>query len=72
MEYIILLSRKEVNLLKLCYRSLMPTFKTKIDDKAYKVLEEVFRGQPIETVESNEIAREGGVLNCITWNILTE
>jgi len=61
-----------LNYLQMKQAVIMPTFKTKIDDKAYKVLEEVFRGQPIETVESNEIAREGGVLNCITWNILTE
>lgn len=49
---------------------IMPTYKSKFDDKAQKVLEEVFKGQRIETIESSEIAKEGGVLNCITWNIL--
>ena len=51
---------------------ILPTFKSQNDDKAYKVIEEVFKGQTIETIESSEIAREGGVLNCISWNIKTE
>jgi len=49
---------------------IMPTFKSKVDDKAYKLLEGVFKWQRIETIESSEIAKEGGVLNCVTWNIL--
>jgi agmatine deiminase len=61
-----------LNYLQMKQAVIMPTFKSKFDDKAYKILKEVFRGQAIETVDSNEIAREGGVLNCITWNIKTE
>lgn len=48
---------------------IVPTFKTKYDDKAIKVFEDVFKEQTIKTVESNELADEGGILNCITWNI---
>jgi len=59
-----------LNFLHMHQSIIMPTFKSKIDDKAIRVLEEVFKGQTIKTIESNEIAREGGVLNCITWNIL--
>ncbi len=47
----------------------MPTFKTKHDEQAIKVFEKVFKGQTIATVDSNELAEEGGILNCITWNI---
>ena len=48
---------------------IIPTFKRKEDDKAIRILEQVFKGQTISTVDSNEIAKEGGILNCITWNI---
>lgn len=43
----------------------------KEDDKAIRILEQVFSGKTIATVDSNEIAKEGGILNCITWKILT-
>ena len=48
---------------------IVPTFRRKEDDEAVKILENVFRGQTIATVDSSEIAREGGILNCISWNI---
>lgn len=59
-----------LNYLQMEQAIIMPTFNSKFDDKAYRVLEEVFKGQKIETIDSSEIAREGGVLNCITWNIM--
>ena len=49
---------------------IVPTFKSKSDDKAIKVLEKVFKGNTIVTVECSDLAEEGGLLNCITWNIL--
>ena len=48
---------------------IMPTFNSKHDEQALKTLEQVFKGQTIVTVDSNELAKEGGILNCITWNI---
>jgi len=48
---------------------IVPVFKTKYDDKALKIMEQVFKGQTIVSVESNDLADEGGILNCITWNI---
>ena len=51
---------------------IIPTFGNKYDEKAIRVLEEVFMGKTTRTVESNEIAEGGGVLNCITWNIKGE
>ena len=58
-----------LNYLQMKQAVIVPTFKTKFDDKAVKVLEQVFKGQTIATVDSNELADEGGILNCITWNI---
>jgi agmatine deiminase len=48
---------------------LVPVFNQKEDEAAVRVLEEVFSGQPIVTVDSRDLAREGGILNCISWNI---
>ena len=59
-----------INYLQMSQGIIMPTFKLTTDDMAYKKLQEVFIGQTIATVDSREVAKEGGVLNCITWNIL--
>jgi agmatine deiminase len=47
----------------------IPTFGIKEDEKVVKQFEQIFAGQNIKTIESNEIANQGGILNCITWNI---
>lgn len=39
------------------------------DNEALKVIKEVFPNHIIETVNINEIANEGGLLNCISWTI---
>lgn len=59
-----------LNYLQMEQGIIMPTYNFKSDEKAFKVLENIFQGQKVFTVESSELAREGGVLNCITWNIL--
>jgi agmatine deiminase len=41
----------------------------KKDDEVIKQLESISPGQTIATIDSSEIANEGGILNCITWNI---
>ena len=50
----------------------VPQFGSANDDLALKRFEEVFQGQKIVPVLASEIAKEGGVLNCITWNIYKE
>jgi agmatine deiminase len=50
----------------------LPVFGLKEDDIALKQFEQLFPGQKIAIIESNEIANEGGVLNCISWNIRKE
>lgn len=59
-----------INYLQMENTVIIPTFGIKEDGIAVKQLEKIFAGQTIETVESNEIAYDGGILNCITWNIL--
>lgn len=59
-----------LNYLQMKQGIIVPTFKSKYDDQALRVLEQVFKGQTIRTVVSKDLADEGGILNCITWNIL--
>lgn len=58
-----------LNYLQMEEAIIVPTFNTKQDEKALKILEQVFKKQKIITMESNELADHGGILNCITWNI---
>jgi agmatine deiminase len=46
----------------------LPTFGIKEDDIAIRLLEQYFK--TVVPVESNVIADEGGILNCISWNIM--
>jgi len=61
-----------INYLQMENTVIIPTFGIKEDDLAVRQLETIFSGQTIATVESNEIAYDGGILNCITWNIKTD
>ncbi|MCZ2131099.1 MAG: agmatine deiminase family protein [Bacteroidia bacterium] len=61
-----------INYLQMENTVIIPTFGIKEDDLAVRQLETIFAGQTIATVESNEIAYDGGILNCITWNIKTD
>ena len=59
-----------INYLQMENTVIIPTFDIKEDELAVRQLETIFAGQIIQTIESNEIAYDGGILNCITWNIL--
>ena len=48
----------------------VPIYKMTADEVAVKTMEQIFKGNKIETIDCNVIANEGGVLNCISWNIL--
>lgn len=58
-----------INYLQMENTVIVPTFGIKEDDLAVKQIETIFAGQTVTTVESNGIANDGGILNCITWNI---
>ena len=59
-----------INYLQMKNSVIIPTFGIKEDDEAVKQFQHLFAKQTIATVPSNEIANDGGILNCITWNIL--
>lgn len=47
----------------------LPVFGLREDDQAVRQFEELFIGSKIVPVHSKEIAKDGGVLNCISWNV---
>jgi agmatine deiminase len=58
-----------INYLQMENFILLPTFDKREDEKAYRQFQQLFPGQFIETIDSRDVSRDGGVLNCITWNI---
>jgi len=49
---------------------LYPSYNKENDYLIERILKELFRDKKrVETIDCNDIAKEGGVLNCITWNI---
>ena len=61
-----------INFLQMKQAIIIPTFGFKEDEIAIRQFEDLFPGQKIATIISNEIADEGGVLKCISWNITTQ
>jgi agmatine deiminase len=59
-----------INYLQMQQTVIIPTFGLKEDAVVVKQFEQIFKGQKIETIDGNDIAYEGGILNCISWNIL--
>ena len=58
-----------LNFLHMKQAIIVPVFNQSTDDKAIMILENIFEGQKIVAMDCNEISAEGGVLNCISWNI---
>jgi agmatine deiminase len=58
-----------INYLQMDNFVLLPTFEKKEDERTYRQFEQLFPKQKIETIDSRDISADGGVLNCITWNI---
>jgi agmatine deiminase len=47
----------------------LPIFNRKEDDQAVKLFETLFSGSTVIPVGSNKLSKDGGILNCISWNI---
>lgn len=47
----------------------VPTFQRKEDDQVLRQFEDIFSNMTIVPVGSNEQSIDGGLLNCVTWNI---
>lgn len=61
-----------INYLQMSGLVIVPTFNIVEDDEAINQLKEVFPNDKILSTDSSEIAKEGGILNCISWNIKTD
>lgn len=58
-----------INYLQMENIVIIPIFGIKEDKEIEKQFGQLFSGKTIATVDGNEIANDGGILNCITWNI---
>jgi|ERR1035437_2776457 agmatine deiminase len=58
-----------INYLQMQNILIIPIFDRKEDEEVVRKFESLFNGNQIFTINCNEIADEGGILNCITWNI---
>ena len=56
-----------VNYLEVNKLIVLPVFGRNDDDQAISILKEVFPDKAIETIDFNDVAQEGGLLNCTTW-----
>ena len=59
-----------INFLQMQRGIVLPVFGMDKDEQVARQFEQLFPGVSIKMVESNELAKNGGILNCITWNIL--
>lgn len=58
-----------INYLELGDVVLMPIFDLPTDEFALRQMQKALPNKKIEPILSNEVAIQGGVLNCISWNI---
>lgn len=58
-----------LNYLELKDHIVLPIFGKETDEKAIEKSKEIFPGKEIIAVESNQPAKDTGVINCLTWNI---
>lgn len=56
-----------INFLRVDNLLILPKFGIPADDAAINRCKEIFSGYAVETVDCKELARAGGVLNCISW-----
>lgn len=60
-----------LNFLQMKEFILLPTFEKAEDEVTVRTFENLFPEYLIETIDASVIAKDGGVLNCISWNIKT-
>lgn len=56
-----------VNYLEVNDLIVVPRFNRDEDKQVVEILHKAFPNKQIETIDYNEVAREGGLLNCTTW-----
>lgn len=58
-----------INFLQVGKHIIMPSFNIEEDEIAYQHVKDAFPDCNIHLLEMTEIAKEGGALHCISWNI---
>ena len=58
-----------VNYLEVDNLIVLPVFGKEEDNQAVTIIKEAFPGKAVETIDYNDVAYEGGLLNCTTWII---
>ena len=58
-----------INFLQVGKHIVMPSFNFEEDNIAYQYVKNAFPDCHIHLLEMTEIAKEGGALHCISWNI---
>jgi agmatine/peptidylarginine deiminase len=58
-----------VNYLEVDNLIVLPVFGKEEDNQAITIIKEAFPGKAVETIDYNDVAYEGGLLNCTTWVI---
>ena len=58
-----------VNYLEVNDLIVMPIFGRDEDKQAVDIIQKAFPNKQVETIDYNEVALEGGLLNCTTWTI---
>jgi agmatine/peptidylarginine deiminase len=58
-----------INFLQVGKNIVMPKFNIEEDRIAYQYIHDAFPSCNIYQIEMAEIAREGGALHCISWNV---
>jgi agmatine deiminase len=61
-----------INYLEMENLILLPSFNLKEDEECFSLFEKLFPSKNIAPFDCNEIANQGGVLNCISWNVKKE
>ena len=56
-----------VNYLEVNDLIVVPVFGREEDARAIEIIQKAFPNKQIETINYNDVAKEGGLLNCTTW-----
>lgn len=56
-----------VNYLEVNNLIVLPVFGRDEDEQVISIIKDIFPDRIIETIDYNEVAKEGGLLNCTTW-----
>lgn len=58
-----------INFLQVGYSIILPTINIEEDEQAYKQIQGYYPSYEIHQFNCEEIIKQGGALNCITWNV---